>query len=64
MNPLTDGSIFAKKTDSELAYWLAEDAKKVDGHPGMNNVAASLRQAAFRLDPSATPWLPVEGSDR
>lgn len=57
MNSLTDGSIFAEKTDSELAFWLAEDAKKVDGQPGMNNVAASIRQAAFRLDPESVPWL-------
>lgn len=57
MNSLTDGSYHAKMTDSELAYWLVGDAMKVDGQPGMNNVASSIRQAAFRLDPESTPWL-------
>lgn len=57
MDALTDGSRFATMGDSDLAYWLAEDAKKVEGKPGMANVASSIRQAAFRLDPAATPWL-------
>lgn len=57
MNSLTDGSYHARMTDSELAHWLAGDAMKVDGQPGMNNVASSIRQAAFRLDPESTPWL-------
>lgn len=63
MNALTDGSIFERTPDSELAFWLAEDAKKVDGKPGMNNVAASMRQAAFRLDPESAPWLSVVSDD-
>lgn len=57
MDKLTDGSYHDKMTDSELAYWLVEDAKKLEGKPGMNNVQSSIRQAAKRLDPTSTPWL-------
>lgn len=57
MNKTTDGSFHAVMTDQELAAWLLGDAQKVDGKPGMNNVASAIRQAAFRLDPSQVPWL-------
>lgn len=57
MNSLTDGSIFNNMTNAELSAWLLGDAQKVDGKPGYNNVAASLRQAAYRLDPYSVPWL-------
>jgi len=57
MNELTDGSVHAKKTDTELAWWLVEDAKKFGDRPGYNNMLSAMRQAAFRLDPESTPWL-------
>jgi len=57
MNPLTDGTYHSAITDAELAYWLVEDAKKLNGKPGMNNVQSSMRQAAMRLWPASTPWL-------
>lgn len=63
MDKLTDGSQLAKLSDSDLAFWLVEDAKKLDGRPGMNNVQSSIRQAAFRLDPAAAPWLGAASDD-
>ena len=49
MNSLTDGSLFDKFSDEDLAAWLESDAKKLESKEGYNNVMASMRQAAKRL---------------
>lgn len=46
---LTSAEVFSSKTDQELAYWLAEDARALDGQPGRNNHVAAVREAARRL---------------
>ena len=59
MNELTDGSYHSKMSDASLAFWLVEDAKKFGDKPGYNNMLSAMRQAAKRLDPASTPWLPA-----
>jgi hypothetical protein len=41
--------MFDKKSDVELAYWLDNDAKAMDGRPGSNNHVAATRAASERL---------------
>jgi len=60
MNELTDGTHHSKFSDAALAFWLVEDAKKFENRPGYNNMQSAMRQAANRLAPESTPWLPVE----
>lgn len=46
---LTSARMFDKKSDVDLAYWLDEDAKRLDGTPGNNNHVAAVRAAVERL---------------
>lgn len=48
-SPLTSARMFDKKSDADLAYWLDEDARRLDGTPGNNNHVAAVRAAAERL---------------
>jgi hypothetical protein len=57
MNDLTDGTNMANFSDEELAAWILNDAKSIQGAPGTNNMVSAMRQAAYRLAPHTTPWL-------
>ena len=46
---LTSAHMFDKTSDLDLAYWLDNDAKAMDGQPGRNNHVAATRAAIQRL---------------
>lgn len=48
-NPAASAEWMANKTDQELAYWLAVDAREREPWPGNNNHLAATREAARRL---------------
>lgn len=49
-SPVTSADWFANMNNRDLAYWLAEDARRLDGSPRNNNHVAATRLAALRLD--------------
>lgn len=53
-SPLTSARMFDAKTTLDLAYWLDEDARRLDGTPGNNNHVAATRAAVERLNAA---WL-------
>lgn len=48
-SPLTSARMFDTKTSEDVAYWLDEDARRLDGTPGNNNHVAATRAAVERL---------------
>ena len=58
---LTSARIFDQKTTLDLAYWLDEDARRLDGTPGNNNHVAATRAAVERLN---AVWLTLSSIDQ